>query len=374
MAPSLEVHHSGQGARIYRLPLHLFPGLWGYAHLICWQDLVALVDVGSGFGESNEHLEAGLAAVRQEHGEQVDWDRLTHVLITHGHLDHFGGLGYVRKRTKALVGVHELDLRVLTNYEERLTIIAHRLREYLTEIGLNLDERNAIMSLYLVNKQLFSSVLVDFTFEAEGMRLGPLRMLHVPGHCPGHVVIQVDDVLLSGDHVLKETSPHQAPECLSLSTGLGHYLASLARLLPIADSFRVTLGGHEGPIEDLKARINAIEMVHQERLEKVLELLQEPKTVSEVSEALFPDVGGYHVLLALEEAGAHVEFLYQRGYLSIENLEALENEGAVPIRYRRREGFAPTLNLPRLAVAQAGLALNHHRHPEQAHRSSVERG
>jgi hypothetical protein len=109
-------------------------------------------------------------------------------------------------------------------------------------------------------------------------------------------------------------------------------------------------------------------------LEKVLELLQEPKTVSEVSEALFPDVGGYHVLLALEEAGAHVEFLYQRGYLSIENLEALENEGAVPIRYRRREGFAPTLNLPRLAVAQAGLALNHHRHPEQAHRSSVERG
>jgi hypothetical protein len=40
----------------------------------------------------------------------------------------------------------------------------------------------------------------------------------------------------------------------------------------------------------------------------------------------------------LEESGAHVEYLYQRGMLSIENLSDLE-QGAelVPIRYRCNE-------------------------------------
>jgi hypothetical protein len=46
-------------------------------------------------------------------------------------------------------------------------------------------------------------------------------------------------------------------------------------------------------------------------------------------------VRGYNVLLALEEAGAHVEYLYQRGLLGIENLEEVESAvQSLPIRYR----------------------------------------
>ncbi len=56
----------------------------------------------------------------------------------------------------------------------------------------------------------------------------------------------------------------------------------------------------------------------------------------EVSQALFGEVHGYNVLLAVEEAGAHVEYLYQRGLLGIDNLEELEsNPAPAPIRYRR---------------------------------------
>ncbi len=68
----------------------------------------------------------------------------------------------------------------------------------------------------------------------------------------------------------------------------------------------------------------------------MLDLLVEPNSVSEVSHALFGEVFGYNVLLALEEAGAHVEYLYQHGLLEIENLADLENlRGPAPIRYRR---------------------------------------
>jgi hypothetical protein len=49
-------------------------------------------------------------------------------------------------------------------------------------------------------------------------------------------------------------------------------------------------------------------------------------------------VHGYNVLLALEEAGAHVEYLYQRGLLYIENMDDLENgSGPGAIRYRRQQ-------------------------------------
>lgn len=67
----------------------------------------------------------------------------------------------------------------------------------------------------------------------------------------------------------------------------------------------------------------------------VLALLQEPHTMAEVSQALFGEVHGYNVLLALEEAGAHVEYLYQRGLLGVENLEEVGRAvQPLPVRYR----------------------------------------
>jgi glyoxylase-like metal-dependent hydrolase (beta-lactamase superfamily II) len=341
MSESVERYLTNHGGRIYRWPIDLFPGLSGFVHLVLADDTRALVDVGSGFGDSNAMLEAGLKAVREQYGESADWPDLTHILITHGHIDHFGGLPFVLERTHASVGVHELDLRVLTNYEERLAIVARRLREFLDEAGTTPEERDRLMALYLLNKQLFSSVAVDFTYESIGMQLGRLRLTHVPGHCPGHVVIQFDDILLSGDHVLSRISPHQSPERLSMYTGLGHYLESLEVVRTMAPGVRLTLGGHYGPIEDLAGRIQAIEDVHCQRLNAVLDMFQQPHTAAEIARGLFPSASGYHELLAFQEAGAHIEYLAQRGYLGIDNYAELSGDGPIALRYVRRTGSLP---------------------------------
>jgi glyoxylase-like metal-dependent hydrolase (beta-lactamase superfamily II) len=127
-----------------------------------------------------------------------------------------------------------------------------------------------------------------------------------------------------------------------LSTGLDHYLRSLEALKAWGPDIALTLGGHHEPVEDLSARIDAICQLHQDRLARVQELLAEPRTIAEISGTLFGEVSGYNVLLAVEEAGAHVEYLYQRGLLSIANLAELDaGPEPAPIRYLSRASSPP---------------------------------
>ena len=319
-------------ARLYRIPLDLFPGLTGYAHLAVGSGFAVLIDVGSGFGESNEQLEAGMNAVAASFGEST-WSGLTHVLISHGHIDHYGGLSFVRRLTTAPVGIHEFDRGVLTDYERRLEAMAVRLRTFLTGAGVAQDELSNLMDLYLFTKQLFQAQEVDFVVRKEDSRLGPLELLHVPGHCPGQLVARLGDLLLTSDHVLPDVTPHMAPRALARHTGLAAYLGSLDRLELWGGDARLGLGGHGPPILDVAGRIEEIRAHHEARLGSVLGALSESASIADVTNRLFPSAGGYHRLLALEEVGAHVEFLSDRGWvrcLTSGDRNGVQLYGAVP--------------------------------------------
>jgi glyoxylase-like metal-dependent hydrolase (beta-lactamase superfamily II) len=320
---------------IYQISLNEFPGLVGNVYFVIAGKYRVLIDTGSGFGESNQDLEKGLEEVSELRRENCSLDTISHIFITHGHIDHFGGLSYIKDRSDAKICIHELDRRIVSNHQERLSIAAHRLEEFLTEAGLPDDLRQKEIEMYKITKSLYRSVNVDLTYEKTGMSIGPFRFIHVPGHCAGHVVIRLHDVLFSGDHILEKTSPHQAPEQITLSTGLETYLHSLEITRPLAGKIKLTLGGHEDPITDLEKRIEEIRVVHRERLQRILNIVAEPHVIHDISKYLFGKVDGYTVLLALEETGAHVEYLYQRGFLQITNLIEMEDDSKlVPILYQ----------------------------------------
>ncbi len=86
---------------------------------------------------------------------------------------------------------------------------------------------------------------------------------------------------------------------------------------------------------DLAGRIQEIREVHDRRLDQVLKICRQPQSIVEISQALFGQVSSYHVLLALQETGAHVEYLYQRGELLAANLEEIERSPEPVICYRR---------------------------------------
>jgi glyoxylase-like metal-dependent hydrolase (beta-lactamase superfamily II) len=147
--------------------------------------------------------------------------------------------------------------------------------------------------------------------------------------------LQVHDVLLTSDHVLSRITPHQFPQAITPFAGLEHYFHSLAKVRKL-DGINFALGGHEDPIWDLRARIDAIALFHRDRLAKVLDICVAPHTVAQVSQALFGQQDGYSRILALDEAGAHVEYLHQLGQLHIANLDEVARSRDPVIEYLKR--------------------------------------
>ncbi len=322
------------GRRIYTFQVEAFPTLIANIYVIDNGDQLVLVDCGSGMEKSNREFLAGFDALRETFGVSFGPADLDLILISHGHIDHFGGLTLLREYTDAPVAIHRLDQRVLSHYEERRLVASRRLERFLEEAGVPERQRRNMMQMYLTGKELFHSWPVHFLLEEGKTAAEGIDVFHVPGHCPGQVCLQIDDVLLTADHILADITPHQAPESITLNTGLGHYLESLDKIAGL-EGVRLALGGHETPMEDVYGRIAAIKQFHEERLQKVLEICRDPRSVREISRALFGNVNGYHVLLALEEAGAHVEYLYMRGELAATNLEEIASSQRPVILYQR---------------------------------------
>ena len=111
--PTIQKYETNKGGVIFQIPLNAFPGFWVYAYLVFVDDYIVLIDTGSNFHESNLNLDQGFEQISKLLGKSFSLSDLTHIFITHGHIDHFAGLAYIRPRSKAKVGVHDLDLRNL---------------------------------------------------------------------------------------------------------------------------------------------------------------------------------------------------------------------------------------------------------------------
>ena len=323
----LAMFESSGGARIHRLPLEAFPNFWAYVYIVQKDNYCTLIDTGSGTDTSHENL---LSGFRQAGIQLSD---LTHILLTHAHIDHFGGLAKLRPLAKARVGCHELDVQTVAHHDASSARIGRRLASFLAETGLSEETRGQILGIHRSSKTLLQSIPVDFTYTDIDMQLGPFEFVHLPGHCPGHVAIRLDDVIFCGDLVVKGVTPHLTPESILPNSGLDHYLESLARFQHWAQEARFIFNGHDDVITDLPAQIEATRQNIARRMSRAVRALREPLTINEVCRAVYGETGGYNQLLVIEKAGAYVEYLYEHGMIAITNPGEVEQGGAA--RYQR---------------------------------------
>ena len=343
---------TASGVRIHRIPLEAFPNFWAYVYIVQKNEYCVLIDTGSGTDTSHQKLLSGFGQAGIEPSD------LTHILLTHAHIDHYGGLAKIRPLTKAKIGCHELDLQTVAHHEARLALIGKRLAAFLAETGLAEETREQVLGIYRFAKAIYQSVPVDFSFEATDMRLGPFEFFHLPGHCPGHVAIRLDNVVLCGDMVVEGVTPHLSPESINPYCGLDHYLESLTRLQNWTKDASLVLNGHDDVITDLPTQITATKQNILRRMSRAVEALRDPLTMEETCRAVYGETAGYNQLLTIEKTGAYVEYLYEHGMIEITNPEELEQ--GKPARYQRLKDEMTTLselekNVYRYTHIQAGM-------------------
>lgn len=326
---------SNTGARIYRIACDVLPGISGRVYLILGAGPPTLVDSGSGAGDSTRQILAGFEAVRGEFGETFAPRKLQRILVTHAHIDHIGGLADMVRATGAQIGAHPLDSRVVAAWDERAVIFNRGLEALLQRAGVPAASHSGLIEAFGFTAGRVKSLPVDILLDEE-QPLEGLRILHTPGHSPGHVCILVGDILLCGDHILARTIPQQWPERLAPNTGLGHFFESLAKVGRL-EGVTVGLGGHEPPIHDVGRRAEEIHTAQIRRLERVLELVGNtalPPTIAELTKHVYSRQKGFYEVLALTDVASRVEYLEQRGRLEIANLDQIRRDASAPYRYR----------------------------------------
>jgi glyoxylase-like metal-dependent hydrolase (beta-lactamase superfamily II) len=190
------------------------------------------------------------------------------------------------------------------------------------------------MDMYMLGKRTFKSVPVDVTLRDGDLFQDIFEVIHVPGHTPGLVMLQVGDVLLTADHILPGTSVALAPESLMPYTGVGHYLDSLL-IAGRVEGVRVALGGHEWAMTDFYEVAQRTYTSSLEKIDRLLALCSEPYTIYEIACQIYDNLDGYGELLKLTQTGARIEYLNQRGLVMVDNLDTLEHEDSPVLRYQR---------------------------------------
>jgi glyoxylase-like metal-dependent hydrolase (beta-lactamase superfamily II) len=333
--PVVKQFVANTGVRIYRIHCQVFDALSARVYLLLGAGPPTLVDAGSGTGRSTRDILDGIEYVRTHFGESIRPEDVSRIIITHGHVDHIGGLTELLRIMPAEVAVHPLDQRAITSYPEYRAVGNSRLRMFFRQAGVTPERGEALSKISHFVGTPVEPVHVDQSL-SDGQELDGLKIIHTPGHSPGHICIGIGNILLSADHILAKTVPQQWPEITAPYTGLGHYLESLEKIERMPP-FEWTLPAHEQVIHDLHARIASIRGAHLRRLERLLTSLRQiarPLSVDEIANELYPDVTGFREVLAITDVGARVEYLYQQGRLSVANLDEVESAEMPIYRYR----------------------------------------
>jgi glyoxylase-like metal-dependent hydrolase (beta-lactamase superfamily II) len=122
---------------------------------------------------------------------------LKRILLTHGHRSHLGGLATLKRLSGATVYSHEWEADIIAGERtaQPVTIIPMRplgtyWRVYYLQFGAALGRGK------------HPPCTVDSTLN-DGDTVGPVRVLHTPGHTPGHLAFWWPEhrVLFAGDAI-----------------------------------------------------------------------------------------------------------------------------------------------------------------------------
>jgi glyoxylase-like metal-dependent hydrolase (beta-lactamase superfamily II) len=225
-------------------------------------------------------------------------NRISRILLSHAHADHFSGLSRLKKK-------YNLDI-ILT---KRMSGIISDAETYLNSYAVEKKKRKRGFRGSISG--LFSRVTASFEFLIYRLYWGidyvktpdmvieentkimingeEWDIFHSPGHSDDHITLYNSrtGVLFSGDNIMRSINVWLGPP----RSDLDMYESSLEEILSL-DKLELILSAHGSPVTEPKKRIREILAWRRKRVNDVLEIIKsagtEGITTREILSSLYP--------------------------------------------------------------------------------------
>ncbi len=307
---------------IHRVPIPIpFRQAGGPVNVYLLEDSgggVMMFDAGLGSPEAEAALEQGFARAGRR------FDEVTRIVLSHGHVDHFGAALTVLERAGRPIPVlaHAADVSKLAATGRRWSDLLPAYAAYLAKLGVPTELLPAAERMVRVGEKLSRRVPEVTPLEPGHVfhlkYLAP-EVLHMPGHTPGLLCLhdRRHQLLFSADHLLEKISPNPLIEL-----GPDGREGAFRPLLAYLDSVRrvraldldLVLPGHGPPFGRHRDVIDGLLRFYEKRQATILRTLARGSlTVYEVMRALFPWAGQDELFLVISETIANLEVMEARG-------------------------------------------------------------
>lgn len=243
---------------------------------------VAVIDPGPALATHKRALMAALSA----------HETVSHIFVTHTHLDHSGLAADLARSTGAKVHA----------------------------FGTALAGRSATMQHLALGMDIGGGEGLDHTFKpdkilADGDRVAAeswqIEAIHTPGHLGNHLCFAAGDTLLSGDHVMGWSTSLISPP----DGDMTDYMASLQKLA--ARPWAMFLPGHGPAVTDPAGRL--ADLIRHRRLREaaLLDTLGKgPSNIDKMTAAVYPDLAPALIPAARRNVLAHLIDLESRNLIT----------------------------------------------------------